>query len=115
MFRNGLAMRRHWFVLLTLLAFGLAGRDMAREAGVAVCGPNSMGFHNLDLGLRVTLRVDGRGVRSALELSGRELTHLTLDPRDAVRWGVPIVILVTEFRNARMDRLAVSRGNTGVR
>jgi hypothetical protein len=85
---------------------GLARAEFVTPGDAACC---------LDLGLRVTLRVDGRGVRSALELSGRELTHLTLDPRDAVRWGVPIVILVTEFRNARMDRLAVSRGNTGVR
>ena len=29
-------------------------RDMAREAGLLVCGPNSMGFHNLDHGLRVS-------------------------------------------------------------
>lgn len=29
-------------------------RDIAREAGMLVCGPNSMGFHNLDRGLRVS-------------------------------------------------------------
>lgn len=29
-------------------------RDIAREAEILVCGPNSMGFHNLDIGLRVS-------------------------------------------------------------
>jgi acyl-CoA synthetase (NDP forming) len=27
---------------------------IARETGLAICGPNSMGFHNLDIGLRIT-------------------------------------------------------------
>ncbi len=27
---------------------------IARETGMAICGPNSMGFHNFDIGLRVT-------------------------------------------------------------
>ena len=27
---------------------------LARESGLLLCGPNSMGFHNLDIGLRVT-------------------------------------------------------------
>ena len=27
---------------------------LAREAGLLLCGPNSMGFHNLDLSLRIT-------------------------------------------------------------
>jgi hypothetical protein len=63
-----------------------------------------------DLGLRVTLNFDHGGVKSALVLSGREFASLTLCPRDAVRWGVPIVILITEIQNARMDRLAMSCG-----
>ncbi|MGB3316762.1 MAG: acetate--CoA ligase family protein [Albidovulum sp.] len=29
-------------------------RAIAREAGMQVCGPNSMGFHNLDIGLRIS-------------------------------------------------------------
>lgn len=29
-------------------------REIAREAGIMICGPNSMGFHNLDIGLRVS-------------------------------------------------------------
>lgn len=29
-------------------------REIARETGLLICGPNGMGFHNLDIGLRVS-------------------------------------------------------------
>jgi hypothetical protein len=97
------------FALALVLAVPSAGSAKAEfvGSGDAVC--------SLDLGLRVTLRVDGGSVRSALEFSGRTLASLTLCPQEAVRWGVPVVMLVTEFQNARTDRLLASRGNTGVR
>jgi hypothetical protein len=40
---------------------------------------------------------------------------VTIGPADAVRWGVPIVTVVTELQNARTDRLGKSRGNKGAR
>jgi hypothetical protein len=70
---------------------------------------------NLDLGLRLTLNVGDGGLRSALELSGRELASVRLVPRDVVRWGVPIVTVVTELTKARTDRLTMSRDNVTVR
>jgi hypothetical protein len=61
------------------------------------------------------VRVSGGHLRSALELSGLELASMTLGPRDAVRWGVPILTIVTELQNARTDRLVSSRGNITAR
>jgi len=102
---------------ITALAMALAVVLGTPATGWARTEIASLG-HGLccfDLGLRVTLSVNGGELRGSLEFSGRELVCLTLGPEDAVRWGVPIVTIVTELQNARTDRLVSSRGTTRVR
>ena len=96
--------------LALLLAITLA----APSAGWARAELVSLGEAGccLDLGLRVRLTVSEGSLRSAFEFAGRELAHVTLAPGDAVRWGVPIIALITELQNARTDRLVSSRGIT---
>jgi hypothetical protein len=93
------------FVMITP-ATGWARAELA-DLGADVCC--------LDLDLRVTVGVDGGRLRSTLEFAGREFACVTLGPKDAVRWGVPIVMIVAEFRSARTNLLVPSSGNTGVR
>ncbi len=56
---------RHGAKAVTIFATGHGGsadgdglghriRAIARDTGLLVCGPNSMGFHNLDIGLRIS-------------------------------------------------------------
>ena len=106
-------MRRNTLTV-TALAVALAIALVAPATGWARTEAVSLGgtLCCLDLGLRVTLRVEEGHLRSALEFSGRELARVTLTPGDAVRWGVPIVTILTELQNARIDRLGSSRGNT---
>jgi hypothetical protein len=100
-------------LLVTTLAIALAFLMGAPVAGWSRTEVASLGgtVCCLDLDLRVTVAVDDGQLRSAFEFAGRELACVTLTPGDAVRWGVPIVTIVTELQNARTDRLVMSRGN----
>ena len=104
-------------LVVTALALALALMLVGPTAGwaraeIVNLGDVACGF---DLGLRVSIRVDGGALRAALELPGRELASITLGAHEAVRWGIPILTIVTEFRNARIDRLDTSRSSLSVR
>jgi hypothetical protein len=93
-------------VALSTPATGWARAELTNLGGAVCC---------LDLDIRVTVGLDGGRLRSALEVAGRELASVSVGPQDAVRLGVPIVMIVTELQRARTDRLVSSPGNSGVR
>jgi hypothetical protein len=93
-------------VVMTASSNALARVEAGNSGGSLCC---------LELGLRMTLAVEDGHLRSALELSGHELAHITLGPMEAVRWGVPVIAIVTEFQNARTGGLATSPHNISVR
>jgi len=93
-------------VVLVSPVTGWARTEVASLGGPVCC---------FDIGLQLTVEALDGQLRSVLGFAGRELLSVTLAPADAVKWGVPIVTVVTELQNARTDRLVSSRGNVSAR
>jgi len=103
-------MRRHSLRAIAaalVLVLAMPGTGGARAEVVELSGAGCC----VDVGVRLTVNLEAGAIRGAVvALPGFELFSVTLDVRDAVRWGIPIVSIVAGLTTARTNRLSTESG-----